>query len=83
MQMLYQLFQFCRWFPECEYVLQKKGEEYVNEVHARTPANKKVGQAHHACVIMLLICSDQSLGLPAALMLLYYCCICCTDSDLA
>ena len=40
---------YFRWFPECEYVLQKKGEEYVNEVHARTSANKKVdkiGRAH-------------------------------------
>ena len=64
------LFQFCRWFPECEYVLQKKGEEYVNEVHARTPANKKVGQAHHTCVVMLLTYSGRLSGLPEALMLL-------------
>ena len=41
------LFQFCRWFPECEYVLQKKGEEYVDEVHAHTPANKKVDLSNY------------------------------------
>jgi len=46
---------YCRWFPECSFLLQQKGEDYVTEVHNRTPANKKV-----TSIVMWL--SSQSLS---------------------
>jgi len=33
---------YFRWFPECSFLLQQKGEDYVTDVRNRTPANKKV-----------------------------------------
>lgn len=36
-------YPFDRWFPDCSYLLKKRGDNYVMDVHARTPANRKVG----------------------------------------
>jgi len=33
--------EHARWFPDCAFLLQQKGQDYVDEIHARTPANKK------------------------------------------
>lgn len=31
-----------RWFPDCNFLLQQKGEGYVKDVRDKTPASKKV-----------------------------------------
>ncbi|XP_067929371.1 uncharacterized protein [Watersipora subatra] len=33
--------EHARWFPDCSYLLNKKGIEYVDLVYQRTPDNKK------------------------------------------
>ncbi|KAF6029130.1 IAP1 [Bugula neritina] len=33
--------EHARWFPDCAFLIQQKGQGYVEEVHAKTPANKK------------------------------------------
>ena len=33
--------EHARWFPGCSYLLNKKGKDYVDDVHRRTPDNKK------------------------------------------
>ena len=33
--------EHARWFPTCIYLLDAKGQEYINEVRERTPASKK------------------------------------------
>ena len=33
--------EHARWFPDCAFLLQQKGQDYIEKVHASTPANKK------------------------------------------
>lgn len=33
--------EHARWFPDCAYLIQQKSVEFVDHVHATTPANKK------------------------------------------
>jgi len=33
--------EHARWFPDCSFLVQQKGQDYIEEVHATTPANKK------------------------------------------
>ncbi|XP_067929674.1 baculoviral IAP repeat-containing protein 7-like [Watersipora subatra] len=33
--------EHARWFPDCSYMLNKKGTAYVDLIHQRTPDNKK------------------------------------------
>ena len=40
--------EHARWYPDCAYLIQQKGEQYVNDVRARTPANKKSVQKTQA-----------------------------------
>ena len=33
--------EHARWFPDCAYLIQVKSTQFVDQVHASTPANKK------------------------------------------
>jgi len=33
--------EHARWFPDCAFLIQQKGQGYVEEVHAKTPNNMK------------------------------------------
>ncbi|KAF6038364.1 BIRC7 [Bugula neritina] len=33
--------EHARWFPDCNFLLQQKGEGYVKDVRDKTPASKK------------------------------------------
>ena len=33
--------EHARWFPECLYLIHKKGEDYINMIHKNTPSHKK------------------------------------------
>ena len=33
--------EHARWFPDCSYLLNKKGKDYVEEVQSKTPEHKK------------------------------------------